>query len=193
MGRSKRSFGSYLIELLIIVVGISISFILNDWRESRIIKEQKNQLVLDIQDDLRADSIFLSKMQLAYSKMLRSHDSLLNHLDDSIPEDSLNIYSEHLTNYYLFNTRTRSFDIISNNEELKINKQDTSIRMFMNMHNYVYKTLNEWLSIEKNFVLNTATPYKIKHSPYIPDKPEEGFYKGMPFMNLERETNLLIF
>ena len=123
--------------------------------------------------------------------MLSSHDTLLNNLNDSISEDSLSVYLEQLTNYFLFNSRTRSFDILSDNKDLNIKKQDTCIRMFMNMHNYVYKTLNECLLIEKSFIQNTASPYKTKHSPYIPDRPEEGYFKGNAFYELRKRDEFI--
>ena len=49
--------GKYDIELLILIAGIMISFLLNEWRVSNQQKEEKNRIVNQFIDDLKADTL----------------------------------------------------------------------------------------------------------------------------------------
>lgn len=191
MNESRKKFSSYLAEIVVIIVGITVSFFLNDWKEANSLKQQRNQLILDIQEDLRADSVYFSRLLSSYQLMAKSHDSLLAGRTDSLNRDSLTLFYDHVTAYLTFNRRTRSYNILSNNDDLKIQPKDTSLRMFMNLHNYVYRTLDEWLLMEKEFIFKEVSPYLNEHSPFIVHDPENNSYSGDAFYELRKKDQFL--
>jgi hypothetical protein len=191
MINQRKKISSYLAEIIVIIVGITVSFFLNDWKESNNLKDQKSQLILDIQEDLRADSVYFSRLLYSYQLMGKSHDSLLAGRLDSFNRDSLTLFYDHVTTYLTFNRRTRSYNILSNNDDLKIQPKDTSLRMFMNLHNYVYRTLDEWLFMEKEFIFKEVNPYLNENSPFIVHDPENNSYSGDAFYELRKKDQFL--
>jgi hypothetical protein len=99
----RKSKSSYFFDLIIIIAGITVSFIANEWREGKKLETKKEQLLLDISKDLYADSLVLDKIITLYKTMARSHDSLLKYQRGTVDEDSLNIYLDHFTSYIPFN------------------------------------------------------------------------------------------
>lgn len=56
-GKYRNGFGYYLIELFIIVSGITLSFFLNEWRQERLGNEAMRMDLLAIQRNLEADRV----------------------------------------------------------------------------------------------------------------------------------------
>ena len=55
---SSNRFGLFA-DFVIIIAGIMVSFLLNEWRENRNKEEKKIILLTEIKQDLKADSLYL--------------------------------------------------------------------------------------------------------------------------------------
>ncbi len=64
-----KSLSRYFFELLIIIIGISISFWFNNLRESRIEKKEEIRLLNTIKENLIADSLQLYNEKEIYKKI----------------------------------------------------------------------------------------------------------------------------
>jgi len=53
----RKSKSSYFFDLIVIIAGITVSFIVNEWRESNKLEAKKEQLLVNINKDLYADSL----------------------------------------------------------------------------------------------------------------------------------------
>lgn len=53
----RKSKSSYFFDLIVIIAGITVSFIVNEWQESNKLEAKKEQLLVDINKDLYADSL----------------------------------------------------------------------------------------------------------------------------------------
>lgn len=167
----KKSKSAYLAEFLIIIAGITVSFIVNEWREKNKLEEKKEQLLFDINKDLYADSMVLSMSNSLYKTMTRSHDSLLKYHTGTLDPDSLEIFLDHFTSYLPFNATAKTYKRINTDSDITIERKDSLIWYYMNLHNIVYPRMKEWFYVEKDFVLNTALPYMDKNAPYIYPSP----------------------
>ena len=75
----RKSKSSYFFDLIVIIAGITVSFIVNEWQESNKLEAKKEQLLVDINKDLYADSLVLEGTINIYKIMARSHDTLLEY------------------------------------------------------------------------------------------------------------------
>ncbi len=190
--RSKKTNRStYFVDFLIIIAGIMVSFMLNEWREDKAIKEKKHTLLLEISKDLKKDSLMLAVTIKTYNAMLRSHDSLLLNIDSEIAEDSLHIYLDHVVSYVPFKETKVSYQKIMNDPELVIEKEDSLIEGFMILHNLFYPNIHEWLEIEKDFVLHQLLPYMDENAPFIYPTPNYYSFDGRVFNSLKKEEHFL--
>ena len=66
-----------------------------------------------------------------------------------------------------------AFNKINNSNEIHLNIEDTLLNRFVQLHNFGYKLLEEWGTIDRNFVLNQALPYMEENAPFYisPDNP----------------------
>jgi hypothetical protein len=99
----RKSRSSYFFDLIVIIAGITVSFIVNEWRESNKLEAKKEQLLVDINKDLYADSLVQEGTINIYKIMARSHDTLLEYQTGTLNPDSLTIFLDHFTSYLPFN------------------------------------------------------------------------------------------
>lgn len=74
--------GKYAIELLILIAGIMISFLLNEWRVSNQQKEEKNRIVTQFINDLKADTLQIQQHSAIIDRVTASCKSLMS--NDSV-------------------------------------------------------------------------------------------------------------
>jgi len=189
--RSNRSGGGYFIEFLIIIAGIMVSFLLNEWREDRSLEEKKITLLKEIQTDLKKDSAVLTYSMGFYKKMLQSHDSLLLNRNKKFNEDSLDIYLDYVCSYYPFQPAEKTYLKIHNNNNLVIEKEDSLFEDFLNLHNFLYANYKEWSFIEKNFVLNKMLPYLDENASFHYPPPENKLFDGEVFYELKDQSTFM--
>jgi len=184
--RGRRPIG-YFAEFLIIIAGITVSFFLNEWRETKKAEQKKINLLHEISSDLKKDSVLLGYAVNIYKRLLVSHDSLLINYEKDINADSLDIYVDHIVSYFPFKETQNTFMKISNDPDLILNKSDTLIERFLLFHNQLYNMSREWTYIEKDFVLKQMIPYMDEHAPFLYPPPPNKSFQGEVFNTLKKE------
>lgn len=188
---SRRNGGrgtfSYFLEFIIIIAGITVSFFLNEWRAGKKAEEKKISLLQEINSDLLKDSVQLELSLNLYQQLLNAHDSLLLNTENSIPEDSLDVYVDQVASYYPFKETQSTFLKIINDPDLVITKQDTLLEFFLVIHNQLYKYTHEWTSIDKSFVLDQLLPYMDMHAPFYYPPPTNKSFQGKVFNALKKD------
>ena len=185
--RSGRRPIGYFAEFIIIIAGITVSFFLNEWRETKKIDQKKISLLQEISHDLVRDSTLLSFSVDLYENLLASHDSLLTKRKAELNADSLDIYVDHIVSYFPFKETQNTYMKISSDPNLVINKGDTLIERFLLIHNQLYNMSHEWTYIEKDFVLNQLIPYMDQHAPFLYPPPPNKSFKGEVFNTLRKD------
>lgn len=184
--RGRRPIG-YFAEFLIIIAGVTVSFFLNEWRESNKMEEKKISLLHEISHDLVSDTILLSFSVDLYKNLLSSHDSLLKQRNEDLSSDSLDIYVDQVASYFPFKETQNTYLKITSDPNLVINKEDTLIERFLLIHNQLYNMSHEWTSIEKDFVLNQLIPYMDMHAPFLYPPPHNKSFQGEVFNKLKEK------
>lgn len=187
----RKSKWSYFVEFIIIIAGITVSFILNEWRETNKYELKKEHLLVDINKDLYADSLVLNRMIEVYQTMASSHDTLLEYRTGTLELDSLNDYLDHFTSYMPFNATANTYKRINSDPEMTIERKDSLIWYYLNLHNSVYPQIDSWFEVEKSFVLNTALPYMDKNAPFIYPSPVNRSFNGEVFYELRKKDEFM--
>ncbi len=74
-----KSLGSIIIEIVIITIGVTISFSLNEWKEARNNKKHYKEYLTQLQYDLAVDSLQIAKDIISYQKKIKGAANLLSH------------------------------------------------------------------------------------------------------------------
>ena len=77
------------IEFLVIVAGIMVSFLLNEWRQERQDRREEQRLLGDLLEDLRQDSLHLANEVDMLLMILDFSGRLERHAENRIPTDSI--------------------------------------------------------------------------------------------------------
>jgi len=109
--KTKRRWTNYLIELLIVIIGISIAFWLNNMSIKSIENTQKISYLTDIKNDLSKDSLSLSFNIRNNEKKSEKLEHALKLIKATAPIDSVLVNIIEIGNYDFFNPD--SFTLIS--------------------------------------------------------------------------------
>tara|TARA_R110002096_G_scaffold83876_9_gene194196 strand:+ start:818 stop:1519 length:702 start_codon:yes stop_codon:yes gene_type:complete len=182
----NRPVGLFL-EFLIILAGITVSFLLNEWRTEKKNKEHKLDLVAEIAKDLKIDSLKLEFSIKTYHLLIRGMDSLTEFESNKSQTDSLTLFLDFFVTYSTFKPQPTSYTKLLSDNELKLNVEDSLIDQFILLHNTTYDLLEEWNQIERMFVLEQALPYLNLNAPYYPTSGMATF-DGKVFLDLRKEN-----
>ena len=104
LGRSIRADWPKLVtELAVVILGISISLGVDEWRRDREDTLAARRTWESIADDLKADSAYLAGRVVQLDRMVKSYDGLLG----TAPPDSLDAFMDRAISYVVF-TPTQS-------------------------------------------------------------------------------------
>ncbi len=74
----KRKWAEYLLEIIVITIGILVAFTLNNWNEGRRSKEFELYILKEISTNLKADSVQISEILLS---RMEAKNSIMNLMD----------------------------------------------------------------------------------------------------------------
>lgn len=154
---SRKPSWEYLIDLLIVVLGVSISFALNEWRNDRNDAETAEYFQQSITKDLIADSTILHGQIEFLELVLNSADSAMNYKGEKIEQ-------KHVTSLLMqFNSSAMPINDISFKEMYQSGKADDFIDQSLladlnRLYHISYPVAQEWQMLEKNSVMNSFLP-----------------------------------
>ncbi len=159
----KRNWHKYLLEILVVVVGVLIAFSLNNWNENNKIRQLEKATLTEISDALETD---LSQLQ-NWIKIKQLQDTnvltMVNYLKyDSVGEKDINNtwQSGFLRPLYVFNTspydllKSRGFDIIHDDEirnEIQ-NYYDISLPNLIDYLNRNYELMSDFRNTYMRYI-----------------------------------------
>lgn len=195
----KRGIGYFFAELLIVVLGVSISLLLSDYMTTRKNLKQEKQLLTVIASNLEMDSVNNLRLQKAIHMFSKSTHSLL-HTDQNTSLDSFNVYLDHITSYVKLQTVDIGFTEL-NSSGLEM-QNDSLYRSLLTYYTALRPVVEEWNKINSEFVLEHMIPFIIAEFPSLDVENKEravfavqkipgaGLLDGSRYRNL-LATNLL--
>jgi hypothetical protein len=99
----KLRWSNYLIELLIVIIGISIAFWLNNMAQNRKDQKEKTTYLTDIRNDLKTDSLRLSRNIKNNEAKIKKLQNGLALIEQKAPVDQVLSDVIEIGNYDFFN------------------------------------------------------------------------------------------
>lgn len=172
-----RDWPRFLIELVIVVSGISISFAFQDWREATRARSEEHRLLRTIESDLQVDQRYLK----TYLEMLeRGHEQLGSLLTkNGLEGKELDVAMDQAISYADFKPMTVGWKELEQTGASGLIRDKLILGELIILHGQCYAACAEWGRINRDFVLQRMIPYIDEHGPFVEASFESGVTGGM--------------
>jgi len=174
MASKKNLFsklGRYFIEILIIIIGISISFALTDWGQEQTAQADYQSYLKKLQQDIRIDSVQMTNDIRSYNAKVRGVDLIFKY-HDGFSRDSIALLGQAqnaLSNYVEFLPNDNTFQILSSTGDFKVFTNDSLVSELFQLYRFDYAfiaMMSQEANVERTQHLK---PYLIQNI-YFEDK-----------------------
>ena len=164
--KKARKFGYFLAELFILVLGITASFALNEWRVNTQESKQQVQLLSNFKKNLVVDSTILSAGVKQLTLQLESANKILS-TPTITYTDSLIISVLSLLNYVPFKSNDITYEEMKNLGNSRIIQNDSLLSSIIGLYENGYETVSTWAQIDGEHIELELIPYVEKNFPFV--------------------------
>lgn len=186
MRKQKASFGNILLEIFIVIIGISIAFWVNNWGEQRKKERMEEEFIRTLQSDLKADSASFVFQMTTIKVNIRNLEGFMNLCRrKDFNNDSLSWYGRKFLNRMNWIVTSNTFDVLQSSGQLDI-IEDFDLRNQISFF-YELRTFqtDEILKLNQEFLDNHMYVYLTKNTDFFINRsPQYNFAKDLEFQNL---------
>ncbi|MEP2936167.1 MAG: hypothetical protein ABJM06_12835 [Gilvibacter sp.] len=171
----KKSFsariGRYLTEILIIIIGISLSFALNDWEQRKSDKKEYSSYLKRLQEDIRIDSLQMVNDKSSYRNKIRGVDLIFSY-HSGFSRDSIALLGEAqnaLQGFIKFLPNDNTFQILSSTGDFKVFTNDSLVSELFQLYRYDYAFIEMTGKEAEDERSQAINPYMVNNV-YLEDK-----------------------
>lgn len=165
----KGSLEKYISEILVIFIGISISFFFDEWRDNRRDDEIVKKHLIVLRANLVKDTLNLTFMIQTGNKFVNSIDKLTYFKADSQIIDSVNYYIDHAGSYLLFNPNQMAYEEIRQMAHTSLIKNDSLKTLFLSYYTSTLPYCTEWCKIDETHTMTQLIPEMSVYFPVVAD------------------------
>jgi hypothetical protein len=147
------------------VLGVSISFLLNEWKTAESDKKKEVYILEGLKEDLHADSTVIAG-QIAFLDMVISNaDSIMNYRGEKADMQQVKqLLSQFNTSVFPESNITFAEMYASGNASIIHNKE--LLKELNRLYKIQYTNTHEWLKLEKESVMSTILPMVNERFPF---------------------------
>lgn len=186
MRKQKNSFGNILLEILIVIIGISIAFWVNNWGEEKKERALEKEFLRSLKSELVSDSLAFDaqvKVNLESVKHLGRFAEICRNQD--YDNDSIQWFIGMFLNRGNWVLNSNTYEMLKSGGNLDIITDfelRTAISEFYHLRGLQTSKI---LDIIQEFLDSQMHPYLTKNTSYfISYKPDQGFVRDQEFQNL---------
>ena len=166
MAKPRRNIKYYIAELLILVLGITLSFVLNEYRQQQRDLKLEDDLLHQFRDNLILDSIMLSGQTKSLEIRTDFSRYLLGLGDDEVYHDSVGLSLVYLMNYGGFYASDITYQEMRSLGNSRLIRNKTLLNELIQLYEMDYDLVNEWASADRSFLLEELLPYMNRNLPF---------------------------
>ncbi len=164
----KQNWQKYILDILVIIIGISISFLLDEWRQNLQEKDIEIESLESIRSNLMVDTVILNTRIKRCEVFLWSYSQILKYDSLDFPKDSLKIYLDHTLTYSTFEATQIGYEALKQTGNAKLISNKELLTSIIQLYEQDLELIEEWSDIDKFFVVNEMIPYTMKTIQFTP-------------------------
>ncbi len=165
----KNVLTGYISEVIIIFIGISISFLFDEWRENRKDDETAQKHLAVLRSNLIQDTLQLTGMIEIGKKSVRSTNKLAYFKLDAEIADSLDFYIDNAASYLNFKSNQTAYEEIKQTAHTNLIKNDSLKRAFLSYYTLAVPYCDEWCEVDKTQTMTQLIPEMTTYFPVVAD------------------------
>lgn len=169
-----RSLGSSLRDLLILVIGIVLSFTLTEWRQNKADLNEEKRIIGLIYSDLKEDTTNINSNLELLESLKSGFDSILSYRNRPSEADPVQVlrWAYSVVNFVPFDPNRTGYIQLSNHKNSGALKNKKILTSIIGLFNDEYETLNTLNESHKELLLNQMTPKYFSWIPFL-EKPTD--------------------
>ncbi len=167
--RPSRNLKYFLAELMILIIGISVSFALNEYWQQKREEKQEVQLLKSFKTNLINDSTVLSTGGEFMESQVESARRLILLGEKASFTDSIALDVVTLLSYIPFNPEDITYQEMKSLGTSHIIQNDSLSKEIIGLYERSYENTQEWCRIDADHVKDKLIRYTIEHFPFAPN------------------------
>lgn len=167
--RPSRNLKYFFAELMILIIGITVSFALNEYWQQKREEKQEVQLLKSFKANLINDSTVLSTGVEFMERQVESGRRLVLLDENSSFTDSTALDVVTLLSYIPFNPEDITYQEMKSLGTSHIIQNDSLSKEIIGLYERSYENTQEWCSIDADHVKDKLIRYTIEHFPFAPN------------------------
>lgn len=156
----------YMAEVVILIFGISISFLLNEWRLNSQAQKEQIKLLEDFQSNLKADSAAISSIVKNLEMQQKASMALIQLKNKESFSDSIALNFLRTLSYSPFTPTQITYEQMKSLGASDLIENDSLANQLVSLYEVSYKNVSEWTEIDGAHVKETLIPYTSQHMPF---------------------------
>lgn len=155
-----------LLDLLIVVAGVSISFALQDWRTATSERSTEARYLRSFADELELDRIELSRLIDVQEKAILDLRKVLQPTERALlGATEIDVAMDHALGYLTFSPANATYFELRQTGASRLIRDKALLQSILALYERRYAAAVEWDGISRKFVLDRIFPFIDEHGP----------------------------
>jgi hypothetical protein len=165
----KVTLLKYLSEIVIIFLGISMSFWFDEWRNNRKDRETEQIILRGVRDNLVRDTLSLRYMMRYGERIIICSNKFLALKDEKEIKDSLETYLDMALTSMSFNATQTTYEEMKQTGRTSLIQDDTLRKAIISHYTVVLGYCNEWTAADKSQTETQLIPEMMNYFSVVED------------------------
>jgi hypothetical protein len=171
--REKYSFKAvlykYIPEVIVIFLGISISFWFDEWRDNRKDRETEREILLNLKANLAQDTMLLGGTAEMGEDLVRGINKVIVFKQDAEIADSVSFFIDLAASYLGCQTNQTTYEEIKQTGNTSLIQDDTLKRAILGHYTSIIPYAKEWAEVDKTHIMSYLIPEMSNYFPVVMD------------------------
>lgn len=182
--KNKIDWRNHFIELMVVFIGITSAFTLNNWQENRKSASLEQKYISSFIEDIESDIGELERLIVAYDSTLKIVKRLDVLLQKKSAKDSINLYSQNLFVVGEFVPQTNTYESLKASGQMEI-ISNFALKKRIHEVYFNYHEVKQVDGIYKNFFDRYIFPFLVDNVEFRSfDVAGSGILDGFKFANI---------
>lgn len=165
----KTILEKYVSEVLVIFIGISMSFFFDEWRQNRQDEATARKHLTFLRTNLVQDTLQLTGMVHYGNQFVRSIHKLVYFKQDSEITDSISFHIDNAASYLTFRPNLMAYEEIKQTAHTDLIQNDTLKTLFLSYYTSIIPNCIEWSKVDETHTMTQLIPEMSLYFPVVID------------------------